>query len=559
MPAPRTNPEGSNIDDEDEAFLVPKAWDHSPEDFSKCLQAAWAVCQQPASGPVPNLLCRVMLQKCELTDVALSILVQDALTRGWAPQKLWLNHNRLTDRSSESMAKLFCREGISSRTPAVCEIHLSHNGMTSRGARTLLMAAHRSKWYPMKPEMWQRGSPASSSTIVHRSSKQHMPLWCRLEYNLIRDSQGLVKDLEKLGPICQNQRCKCDRCVDDSRWPWLHLPHLHNQKRTRVVLTPGIAGAENEEEENEDSLEDWRQENSRWNGWEARNGKWTDESENEDHTWRESNRSNETWVKSNVELKPAAEIGGGLRRPVTLKPGIALRSATPRRYQGEEKKGGQESRRKQRSNERQHSNGRSKTKERRKSRERRQSNQQHEKKLSQERQQWRRSRDRHSSTKIKPTRYHPSQRSRSRERLWPHKSPDHEKEASEPAWLTNVDRRSRSGKNKDRDSRTAAKKFKRSRSIQRSNIAKHSEMDSRSAKSSRTDLYDRKGSGLLAQDEEDSQVTPARDLSSSPEKSKPWPKGKSLPPWRRENPAIPSSESDSEPLSDLTESSPGPR
>ena len=42
-------------------------------------------------------------------DLQLPFLVDDALHRGWAPQKLWLNHNRLTDSSCESLARLFRR------------------------------------------------------------------------------------------------------------------------------------------------------------------------------------------------------------------------------------------------------------------------------------------------------------------------------------------------------------------------------------------------------------------------------------------------------------------
>mmetsp|Transcript_42392 Transcript_42392/g.79044 ORF Transcript_42392/g.79044 Transcript_42392/m.79044 type:complete len:270 (-) Transcript_42392:70-879(-) len=116
----------------------------------------------------------------------------------WQLKVLKLYKCGLQDDAAEMLGE-FCLE-----YRQLQELHLSHNQITGRGAVALVTACERSR------------------------SLDQVPLWLRLEHNIIAGAAEVLHDLESQHSVCafHAKWCTVRHC---SRRRKLHLPHFANQ------------------------------------------------------------------------------------------------------------------------------------------------------------------------------------------------------------------------------------------------------------------------------------------------------------------------------------------
>lgn len=114
---------------------------------------------------------------------------------------LKLFRNNIGDKGAQGLA-ILCRE-----LPGLEEIHLSHNNFTGEGVEHIVSIASRSR------------------------GDNDVPLWLRMELNIVKDVDGLVHHLTRAHSVCdrRNERACTNRiCKYGCK---VHIPHIWKQRK----------------------------------------------------------------------------------------------------------------------------------------------------------------------------------------------------------------------------------------------------------------------------------------------------------------------------------------
>lgn len=169
----------------------------------------------------------------ELTSRGVALLINTLQECGIWVERMKLHKNKI-DSGEALAALLHHQEG------ALKELHLSHNRLSTVEGLRIVMAALDAK--------------DSSGAPSYPHSNRHVPLWLRLENNLMdnKDFQRRLdcevdqrgKRLDKaICHIHHSGECKNSYCTKPHPVPQVHLTYVHNQAYSSAALQSGRAAA----------------------------------------------------------------------------------------------------------------------------------------------------------------------------------------------------------------------------------------------------------------------------------------------------------------------------
>lgn len=160
----------------------------------------------------------------QLTCDGVISLLDYARQNAFSVRHIRLYRNSIGDRGAQAIAKY-----INEAEWPVEEVHLSHNRISATGLLAIMNSAEkRSDLYPRR----------------HPSGNHYVPLWLRLEWNVIQNVDIVVNELHKSHMICEGknqQRCTASSCAApliSTNHPKIHVPGLRDQRKCGQSRNP---------------------------------------------------------------------------------------------------------------------------------------------------------------------------------------------------------------------------------------------------------------------------------------------------------------------------------
>jgi hypothetical protein len=159
------------------------------------------ILEEQEKRAIPLLTANLRFAKNKITDLGVRIIVDFLLENRAKIQvkKLFLHKNMISDEGAFHLAELIDR----CRYP-LAELHLSHNYITSKGARKIFEAVKTSNLY------FRLKTEDGTSVDQTKPERKSTPLWLRLEWNCIKYQQA-KSDLEELEIVF----CSAETQIED--------------------------------------------------------------------------------------------------------------------------------------------------------------------------------------------------------------------------------------------------------------------------------------------------------------------------------------------------------